>query len=92
MEKKLSLRLKYLEFVFLLLFFFNLLSMLFAKFSIVISLQKKTIKTHKNHISNNMVLRDNTRFFCLFVCLDCQWEKLKEPHLHFSMLPSTVKL
>lgn len=41
MEKKLSLRLKYLEFVFLLLFFFNLLSMLFAKFSIVISLQKK---------------------------------------------------
>lgn len=41
MEKKLSLRLKYLEFVFFVVIFFNLLSMLFAKFSIVISLQKK---------------------------------------------------
>lgn len=40
MEKKLSLRLKYLEFVFLLLFFLTYW-VLFAKFSIVISLQKK---------------------------------------------------
>lgn len=91
MEKKLSFQIKVFEVCFFVVIFFNLLSMLFAKFSIVISLQKN-IKTHKNHISNNMVLRDNTRFFCLFVCLDCQWEKLKEPHLHLSMLPSTVKL
>lgn len=91
MEKKLSLRLKYLEFVFLLLFFLTYWVCCLPNFQLSF-LFKKNIKTHKNHISNNMVLRDNTRFFCLFVCLDCQWEKLKEPQLHFSMLPSTVKL
>lgn len=91
MEKKLSLRLKYLEFVFL-LFFFNLLSMLFAKFSIVISLQKN-IKTHKNHIShysyeNNTFL---TLSFFLFRLSVREAEGATSPFLNAALYCETLE-